>query len=133
MSTTCTQSHNYIHICTYINIYIYIIYIIYIVYISYIYIYIYIYIIFTRWSCKTFPMVFEKSNEMYIKKSKNQKSNIYIYIFIFIYIYIYMCVCVCVCVCGVCIKVNYAFNRILEKASRPDLSTQMKKISPFTN
>ena len=82
-------------------------------------------------------MVFEKSNEMYIKKSKNQKikNQIYIYIYLYLYIYIYMCVCVCVCVCvcGVCIKVNYAFNRILEKASRPDLSTQMKKISPFTN
>ena len=44
----------------------------------------------------------------------------YIYIYIYIYTRMYM-------------KLNYANNRIHEKAFRSDLSTQIKKLSPLTN
>ena len=46
--------------------------------------------------------------------------HIQIYIYIYIYTRMYM-------------KLNYANNRIHEKAFRSDLSTQIKKLSPLTN
>ena len=46
---------------------------------------------------------------------------VYIYMYIYIYNYVYI------------IEVNYAINRIHEKAFRSDLSTQIKKTSFLTN
>ena len=114
-------------------IHIYYLYYIYCIYKLYLYIYIYIYILSLQDGAARLFQWFSKNQMKCISKNQKIKNQIYIYIYLYLYIYIYVCVCVCVCVCGVCIKVNCAFNRILEKASRPDLSTQMKKISPFTN
>ena len=58
---------------------------------------------------------------------------IYICICIYIYMYIYIYICIYIYNYVYIIEVNYAINRIHEKAFRSDLSTKIKKTFLLTN